>query len=177
MKINTGHTPVLYHGTSAHRAALILVNGFRRAVKQSYTGSGICLSEHMTISYEYGAYEQGGRILEIRLNSQVHWIDAGVTVNDELFARDGVEAARSYGGNVWVIWNPACIADVRLLNKSEAVKLLAEEIQQDGGECAYNGVVQDYANALFSGATGLQADAALTRSLRRAGVAVSRHEQ
>src|SRR6218665_2172440 len=57
----------LYHGTRDASARIILRDGFRRSRSRSYTGTGICLSESLTVAYEYGMYETGGGVLEARL--------------------------------------------------------------------------------------------------------------
>lgn len=54
----------LYHGTRAASARCILRDGFRRSRSRNYTGTGICLSESLTLAYEYGMYETGGCVLQ-----------------------------------------------------------------------------------------------------------------
>ena len=60
--VNRPNDPIgpLYHGTSRAAAGSILKQGFRRSRCASYTGTGVCLSERLSIAYEYGAYETGG---------------------------------------------------------------------------------------------------------------------
>lgn len=65
----------LYHGTRAAAARCILRDGFRRSRSRSYTGTGICLSESLTLAYEYGMYETGGCVLQARLAPAARWTD------------------------------------------------------------------------------------------------------
>ena len=65
----------LYHGTRDTAARIILREGFRRSRSRNYTGTGICLSESLTLAYEYGMYETGGCVLEARLAPSARWTD------------------------------------------------------------------------------------------------------
>ena len=65
----------LYHGTRAAIGRRILRDGFRRSASRSYTGTGICLSESITVAYEYGMYETGGCVLEAWLAPIARWTD------------------------------------------------------------------------------------------------------
>src|SRR6218665_3157992 len=113
----------LYHGTRDASARIILRDGFRRSRSRSYTGTGICLSESLTVAYEYGMYETGGRILEARLAPHAPW-GGGV------------------GDNVWVVWTPGVLVSVRRMSHREAIRRLCAEFDEDGPQCGYNGVVQ-----------------------------------
>lgn len=142
----------LFHGTTAKNAASIVKNGFRRARKQSYTGTCICLTEAFCVAYEFGAYEEGGRILKCRLKpeAQVFELD-GEVVDGERFDYDrhcqenGNDAIKAYYGNVWAIWNPAAIEIVGVLSHAEALKTLCAEFDTDGSDVGYNGVADHLA--------------------------------
>lgn len=66
----------LYHGTRATSAKSILRDGFRRSRSRSYTGTGVCLTDEVSIAYEYGVYETGGCILEVWLSASTTWFDS-----------------------------------------------------------------------------------------------------
>lgn len=142
----------LYHGTRDAAARAILREGFRRSRSRSHTGTGICLSESMTVAYEYGAYETGGCVLEARLSPTVRWTDRndGKTGSrdawDEFFRRSGMDAVRAFGGNVWVVWTPGALVSLRRLSHREAIRHLCAEFDEDGPDCGYNAVIQDYAS-------------------------------
>lgn len=53
---NTVQATPLYHGTRDAAARIILPEGFRRSRSRSCTGTGICLSESLTVAYEYGIH-------------------------------------------------------------------------------------------------------------------------
>jgi len=145
----------LYHGTRAAAAHSILHNGFRRSTSRNYTGTGVCLSESIAIAYEYGMYETGGCVLEARLAPTARWTDridrgggksAVGEALDRFFKRTGNDAIRTFGGNVWVVWNPAVLVSVRQLSHGETICKLCQEFDEDGPGIAYNGVVSDYAS-------------------------------
>lgn len=156
----------LYHGTRDASARIILRDGFRRSRSRSYTGTGICLSESLTVAYEYGMYETGGCILEARLAPHARWADGfGDTTPsrdgwDANFEASGLDAVRAYGGNVWVVWTPGVLVSVRRMSHREAVRRLCAEFDEDGPQCGYNGVVQDYASIWWNQAAS---DPNLTR--------------
>ncbi len=158
----------LYHGTRDASARAILRSGFRRSSSRSYTGTGICLSESLTIAYEYGAYETGGCVLEARLSSSARWserIEGEATSHDrdtwdDFFVRSGMDAVRGFAGNVWVVWAPGALVSVRRLSHREAIHRLCMEFDTEGRECGYNGVVQDYASIWWNEAAN---DPNLTR--------------
>lgn len=127
------HPAVLYHGTSMRNARQILREGFRRPKDASYTGTAICLSESMTVSYEYGEYEHNGCVLAVTFRPDVN-LSAG-----------NPDAESTYGGNVWLLWNVNAIATINPISHAEAVSILLDEFQDDGSNCAYNGVAGDYA--------------------------------
>lgn len=144
----------LYHGTRENRARKILRTGFRRALDGSYTGTGTCLSESLTLAYEYGEYERGGCVLETWLAPDTRWTDRIDEVGgratrfcawDQFFIRSGMDAVSSFGGNVWVLWNPAVVAGVRRLSHREALRLMCAAFEQDGPDLGYNGVASEYA--------------------------------
>ena len=99
----------LYHGTRWAAARNILREGFRRSRSSNYTGTGICLSESLSIAYEYGLYETGGCVLEAALAPGARWTDrcdrqtTGRDAWDRFFARSGMDVVRSFGGNVWIV--------------------------------------------------------------------------
>lgn len=142
----------LYHGTRAASARCILRDGFRRSRSRNYTGTGICLSESLTLAYEYGMYETGGCVLQAWLAPAARWtdhLDGGSTQGeawDDFFVASGMDAVRGFGGNVWVVWNPATLIAVSRLTHREAIRRLCAEFDEDGPECGYNGVVSDYAS-------------------------------
>src|SRR6218665_2131400 len=142
----------LYHGTRDASARIILRDGFRRSRSRSYTGTGICLSESLTVAYEYGMYETGGCILEARFSPHARCADwFGDTTPsrdgwDANFEASGLDAVRAYGGTVWVVWTPGVLVSVRRMSPREAIRRLCAEFDEDGPQCGYNGVVQDYAS-------------------------------
>lgn len=143
----------LYHGTRDASARAILRTGFRRSRSRSYTGTGVCLSESITIAYEYGMYETGGCVLEAWLSPTARWTDRfdGKTshphrdARDDFFVRSGMDAVQGFGGHVWVVWRPSVLILVRRLSHREAVQRLCAEFDDDGPACGYNGAVSDYA--------------------------------
>jgi hypothetical protein len=128
----------LYHGTRDTAARTILREGFRRSRSRSYTGTGICLSESLTVAYEYGMYEAGGCVLEARLAPNASWTDRLDSKDisrhawDEFFAESGMDAVRGFGGNVWVVWNPAVLVSITRLTQREAIQCLCPELDEDG---------------------------------------------
>jgi len=108
----------LYHGTREAAARIILRDGFRRSRSRSYTGTGICLSESLTVAYEYGIYETGGCVLEAWLSPATHWTDrvdgrsAQGDAWDAHFVSSGMDAVRSFAGNVWVVWTPNVLVSI-----------------------------------------------------------------
>ncbi|MDK9702483.1 MAG: hypothetical protein OEL20_05035 [Sulfuritalea sp.] len=145
--------PILYHGTRKQSATRILKSGFRRSTRPSYTGTGINLSESITVSYEYGEYENGGAVLEVRLRADTRWsdqIDARHNGIDGWFkANPPIQALSLFGGNVWVVWDASAIESVRRMSHLEALKALHDEIVEDGPAMGYNGIAQDYASVIF----------------------------
>lgn len=153
--MDTDHSIIdlpLYHGTRDACARLILRDGFRRSRSRSYTGIGICLSESLTVAYGYGAYETGGCVLEARLSPAARWTDRfdgkadSRDAWDEFFRRSGMDAVRTFGGNVWVVWTPGALVSLRRLGHREAIRRLCAEFDEDGPDCGYNAVIQDYAS-------------------------------
>lgn len=144
--------PVLYHGTTTKTAKRILKEGFRRGSQASYTGTGVNLSEQITVSYEYGEYENGGGVLEVRLRPDTKYEQlAGISVQDSWFDQHpDMQAVCLFGGNVWVVWDVAAIESVRLLTHDEALRLLVSAFLEDGPQCGYNGVAQDYASVVHN---------------------------
>ena len=142
----------LYHGTRDTAARIILREGFRRSRSRNYTGTGICLSESLTLAYEYGMYETGGCVLEAWLAPDACWtnrIDGRSTQGDswdEYFVSSDMDAVCGFGGNVWVVWNPATLVSITRLRHREAIRRLCAEFDEDGPQCGYNGVVSDYAS-------------------------------
>lgn len=148
--IKSGNTPVLYHGTRMESAQLIIKNGFRRSRSKSYTGHGVCLSESITIAYEYGMYETGGCVLEVRLSPETHWADDDRSIQgesfDRLFRANRLDALNTFGGNVWILWNCDKALSVREQSHREAIQKLVESFEADGPGCGYNNLIDDYAS-------------------------------
>ncbi len=142
----------LYHGTRDAAARVILREGFRRSRSRSYTGTGVCLSESLTVAYEYGMYETAGCVLETWLSPSARWTDSfdgkagSKDAWDDFFVRAGIDAIRAFGGNVWVVWTPGVLVSVRRLSHREAIRRLCAEFDEDGPACGYNAVVSDYAS-------------------------------
>jgi hypothetical protein len=105
----------------------------------------------MTIAYEYGPYEESGCVLEVSLRADVRWAEPTADDirkaggYDNWFRKTGNDAMRCYGGNVWVLWNPRAVLWVRRLAHPTALELLVQAFDEDGSDCAYNGIVNDYA--------------------------------
>ena len=145
----------LYHGTRAQAATTILRQGFRRGRSRNYTGTGVCLSEAISVAYEYGMYETRGCVMQIWLSPAARWADKSGCLSlergaerdtwDDFFAGSGLDAVRVYGGNVWVVWNPEVLIQRHRLSHREAIRRLCAEFDQDGPDCGYNGVAGDYA--------------------------------
>jgi hypothetical protein len=153
--MDTTMTPVtrpLYHGTRNAAARLILREGFRRSRSRNYTGTGICLSESITIAYEYGMYETGGCVLEARLSPSTRWTDRfddktnSKDAWDDFFVHSAMDAIRSFSGNVWVVWTPGVLVSLRRLSHRAALQRLCNEFDEDGPECGYNALVSHYAS-------------------------------
>jgi hypothetical protein len=142
---------IIYHGTSIMNAKSILAHQFTRSTDTSYTGTGICFSESMSISYEYGAYEHNGCILACELTQDSLITDIGLNcVTDQYFIdHPQIDGITSYGGNVVVIWNPHVIFNIKKLTKFEAFKQLCQEFKDDGDNVAYNYPVQDHCDAYW----------------------------
>lgn len=148
----TPFTQPLYHGTRDAAGRVIVRGGFRRSNSRSYTGTGVCLSESISVAYEYGQYETRGCVLEARLSLSARWtdrFDGKANIKDawdEFFERSGMDAVRAFGGNVWVVWTPDALVSVRRLSHREAIQRLCAEFDEDGPESGYNAVVGDYAS-------------------------------
>lgn len=145
---------LLFHGTSVRNAGKILSEGFQRAKKGSYTGTGVNLSECITVSYEYGEYENRGCVLQVSLHPDAKWENLDLRASlgmslDKYFEQTGLDAVSTFGGNVWVVWNPEVITDIRKLDHTEAVALLLARFQEDGPNCGYNGVAGDYSELFW----------------------------
>lgn len=169
----------LYHGTSRAAARSILASGFRRAAAPSYTGVATNLSESVAVAYEYGAPEEGGRVLAVRLAPGARcleeagpWPFGRGRHYDEAFLAGRADAVRTCGGNVWLLWSHASVLSVRALGAAEARRLLAAEILAAGPDMAYNGAAQAYALAVHGGCRNPsdEEDARVAlAALRRAG--------
>lgn len=145
----------LYHGTRRQVAGMIVQAGFRRGRSRNYTGTGICLSESISVAYEYGMYETGGSVVEALIAADARWREAadpavcapaaGRDGWDAMFVASGLDALRTYSGNVWVVWNPGVLVRRRRLSHEEALRVLCAEFDANGPEVAYNAAVDDYA--------------------------------
>lgn len=145
---------ILYHGTKSRYAARILKDGFRLAKEASYMGTGVCLTDEITTAYEYGAYEEGGCVLEVRLDpAAAHETlsidDVGIGDYDRYMRQHHLDALETYGGNVWVLGNPFKVMSMRKLTHREALKLLLQRIDAEGPQMGYNGVAGWYADLWF----------------------------
>jgi hypothetical protein len=145
--------PVLYHGTTVHRARRILGVGFRRGSAASYTGTAVNLTESICLAWEYGP-ERGGKILEVSLDARTCWREAeklpvGQSY-DAHFAQAGTDALRTYGGNVWLLWTTER-AQVRALTIREIMIRIVAEFRHDGPGCGYNGDVDSLATLFWHG--------------------------
>lgn len=141
---------MLYHGTRQASANKICAKGFKKAKTRSYTGHGVCLSESMTIAYEYGAYETGGVVIEVRFDPSVAWaqrelLPPGLKY-ETIFRKRRIDAIRLYGGNVWVLGNVYLPTTRRILTHAEALRQMTQEFEAEGPEVCYNGIVDDYAS-------------------------------
>lgn len=116
----------LYHGTRRQSADAIVHTGFRRGRSRSYTGTGVCMSECVTIAYEYGMYETGGSVVETWIAANARWQDGADPATsapagecdawDAMFVVSGLDALRTYAGNVWVVWHPDVLVRRRRLS-------------------------------------------------------------
>jgi hypothetical protein len=145
--------PMLFHGTTTHRARSIMERGFRRSKTVSYTGTAVNLTESICIAWEYGP-DRGGKVLAVTLDPQTQWQDAkklpiGQTY-DSLFAAGKTDALRTYGGNVWLLWTLER-AQVRLLTLTEIMALIVSEFRRDGPNHGYNGYADHLATLFWHG--------------------------
>lgn len=173
----------LFHGTTRRAARSILAHGFRWARAPSYTGTAANLSEYLAVAYAYGAPEEGGRILEVRLGPSARcldhvggWRPGDGACYDAAFAAGRADAIRTFGGNVWLLRPGAPVVGIRALAAGEARRLLADEIRAAGPDMGYNGAVQAYALAIHGGCRGPsdEEDARVAlAALRRAGAVPS----
>jgi hypothetical protein len=151
--VDSAPLPVLYHGTTVHRARRILGVGFRRGSAASYTGTAVNLTESLCLAWEYGP-ERSGKILEVTLDTQTRWREAeklpvGQTY-DGHFAEGETDALRTYGGNVWLLWT-AKRARIRALTIQQIMIRMVAEFRRDGPECGYNGDVDSLASLFWRG--------------------------
>ncbi len=144
--------PILYHGTSAARAASIRRAGFRRAKNASYTGTAVNLTEAVCTAWEYGP-DRGGRILEVTLAPETRWENVGMEAGsdcDARFAAGQVDALRTFGGNIWLLWNPKAVVSVRAMTTKEIMVKAAAEWRADG-YMGYNGDMGEMAELYWKG--------------------------
>lgn len=175
----------LYHGTRMSTAERIATGGFQRASRSTYTGTGINASEFMATAYEYGSYETDGAVLAFDLAQGSTWESSGLGGPpggfDRYFRRTGIDALCCFGGNVWVIWNPAVIVSRRVLSHGQALLQMCREFDADGPDVAYNGCIQDYSDTWWGRKEVLPGDRwaqHYQRSLQMAtGQATSSHLQ
>jgi hypothetical protein len=144
---------IYYHGTTSKNAKSILKNGFRRGSSPSYTGTGVNLTESMTIAYEYGSYENNSVVLAVRLAENCNLVHLNqYSISDSYFLENPeVDAVSLFGGNVIIVWNLDCICikDITKLPHLQSVEVMLKEMAEDGVSMGYNGWVEDYRNALF----------------------------
>lgn len=174
---------VLYHGTKAGRAAKILQGGFKLGKQASYTGIAVNLSETVSLSHEYGTPEEGGVMLAITLKPETKWanfkevgVRDGFTCYDAYFKQTGLDALRTWSGNVWLLWNPAMVASINRIPARQARSLLISEFINDGIECGYNGRAGNYCEVFWGSVKKLDGYyARLARELDAAGAGLQAH--
>jgi hypothetical protein len=158
--------PVLFHGTTLHRARRIVVQGFRRSKTPSYTGTAVNLSESICLAWEYGP-PCGGKILEVVLEPGIRWRDADrLAVGeryDDHFASAQLDALRTYGGNVWLLWTVER-ARVRVLSLPEIMLGIVAHFRRDGPGHGYNGDVDGLATLFWHGEDAAYAELRIAAS-------------
>lgn len=174
--------PVLYHGTKRATAKKILAGGFRRSRRASYTGTATNLTECLSIAWEYGDPFNQGAILKVTLKPDTRWQDSQTAATkdgpncesvDDLFKSGELDALKTYSGNVWLVWNPACVASIELIDPAEALRQLAEAIVSNGPELGYNADVASYAGIIW-GEKPSQSDAWYHDYLRKCAVRLNK---
>jgi hypothetical protein len=151
--------PRLFHGTRSARATAIRRAGFRRAKSASYTGTAVNLTESVCMAWEYGP-DRGGKILEVTFAPGVRWENVPMGAGsdcDARFASGEVDALRTYGGNVWLLWKPEMVASIRPLPLKEIMTMAVAEWRKDGF-MGYNGDMDDLATLFWKGEAGLRAN-------------------
>jgi hypothetical protein len=145
--------PLLFHGTTAHRARRIVAGGFRRGRAASYTGTAVNLTESVSLAWEYGP-QRSGKILAVTLDPATRWQNADTLPPGESydghFADGQTDALRTYGGNVWLLWNTER-AQVRVLSLPEIMTHIVDEFREDGPDHGYNGDVAHLASLYWIG--------------------------
>jgi len=144
---------LLYHGATTQRAHRIVEKGFRRGKAASYTGTAVNLTESICLAWEYGP-ERNGKILAVTLDTRTRWRDAeklpvGQSY-DALFGGGKLDALRTYGGNVWLLWTVER-AQVWPISVREIMARMIAEFRKDGPECGYNGDVGPLATLFWKG--------------------------
>ncbi len=127
--------------------------GFRRSKSLSYTGTAVNLTESICLAWEYGP-DRCGKILAVTLDSETRWRDVenllvGQTY-DSLFAAGKIDALRTYGGNVWLLWTLER-AQVRVLTLTEIMAHMVAEFRKDGPNHGYNGDADRLATLFWHG--------------------------
>lgn len=142
---------LFFHGTSLENARQIRQSGFRRGSTPTYTGTGINLTPLAVLAYEYGTYEAKGCILTVEVEASARTASVDTYCLSDSFWRDHpqVDAVSLCGGNVWVVWNTSVLKVTSQLSHDEALARLVSEFEEDGPNCAYNGLVGDYAEVYW----------------------------
>jgi hypothetical protein len=149
-----GNTPILYHGTRMSAARQIQRTGFRLSNSRNYTGHGVCLSERITVAYEFGMYETSGCVLEVKLTNNITWTECINHLGedyDQIFEITGIDALKTFDGNVWILNSCAKTAEIRLLTHHEALRIMIGEFDENGPNYGYNNVIDDYAYIWWDG--------------------------
>jgi hypothetical protein len=143
-------TITLYHGTKKKHLKSILCEGFKPSKRGHYMGHSTCLSQEVSIAYEYGEYESGGTILKVTLKPDA---THNMLADGDTFNRQGhrgeppaYAATSTYSGNVWLLHNPQCVDSIEPLPHGLALAMLMQEIDIAGRDFGYNGIAQDYAS-------------------------------
>ena len=153
---NFGGIPLLYHGTTYRAAHSILKDGFRLSDGGgSYTGKAVNLSQVFSVAWEYGP-DNGGVVLEVSISNEASWLDVSTIDSpdyDTFFGETGVDALRTFWGNVWLLNSPQRVLSVRPLAYTDALRMLFAEFEKNGPDVGYNGAAGDLAVLYWDGVT------------------------
>jgi len=174
----------LLHGTSKAKSRNILISGFNRGGRASYTGTAVNLTPLISLAYEYGTPEEGGAILHVRIKPGTAYETLNNTPAgfdfDEHFATTGVSALKIYSGNIWLVWDLSCISEITPVPAMSARLQLLHHIAKEGPQCGYNGLAGEYAAVLWK-KTALRKPSlsrpgtSLEKAIRRCGYDLDGH--